>query len=351
MKQRRHDRIEVLAGAIILGEATDEERIEYRQHIADCPACLIAYGGEHELRRLHDVVTDAKETEVWEPDVRDAVLAHAQSRKKRVWRYGLGFFTACLLVALIGRFVAGSGLAQIGPTLADPIVVNWENNKIVFERRSVRDAKSPAPVPRMVVVHNIVQLPRATVPNGPPAKANVPVRTQKPQRHETEVALEQSTASDVGTSSSGMKAADSGAAVQPAIPVWRRGAVTRAHYASETTSFGATRSEAITIAPSYTIRDAEPEGGETAINPQPAQIAILEGAEGTSAFEVMVDENGAPTKCVITKASGWPVLDDAVCKAAMKIHYRAKMINGKPVPGVYRDAFTFRAAAQQQQQQ
>ncbi len=207
----------------------------------------------------------------------------------------------------------------------------------------MRDEKSPTPAPRMVVVHNIVQLPRVPAANTAPAKTSVPIHVQKSQRHETEVALEQSTASDVGRGSS-VKGSDSSDTIQSQIPVWRRGAV---HYGGETASFGATKSEPITIAPSYTIRDAAPDGGETAINPQPAQIAMLEGAEGTSAFEVVIDETGAPTKCIITKASGWPVLDDAVCKAAMKIHYRPKMINGKPVPGIYRDAFTFRAATQQ----
>ncbi|MBV8727789.1 MAG: energy transducer TonB, partial [Candidatus Eremiobacteraeota bacterium] len=252
-----------------------------------------------------------------------------------------------LLVSLIGHFVVGSGLAQIGPSLADPIVVNWESNKIVLERRSVRDEKSPTPAPRLLVVHNIVQLPRAAT-NNPPSKTNALVRPQKAQRHETQVALEQSTMSDAGTPSSPTKAATgNGDTIQPQIPIWRRGTVAHVHYAGAATSFGAVRPEAITIAPSYTVRDAAPEGGDTAINPQPAQIAILEGAEGTSAFEVMIDESGIATKCIITKASGWPVLDDAVCKAAMRIHYRPKMVNGKPVPGVYRDAFTFRAAQQQ----
>ncbi len=114
MKERRHDRTEVLAGAIILGEATDEERIEYRQHIAHCQACLITYGGEHELGRLHGVISEAKDGEVWEPDISSPVLARANSRTKRFARYGLGILAACLLVSLIGHFVVGSGLAQIG---------------------------------------------------------------------------------------------------------------------------------------------------------------------------------------------------------------------------------------------
>jgi TonB family protein len=98
--------------------------------------------------------------------------------------------------------------------------------------------------------------------------------------------------------------------------------------------------ESLQIAANYT-REIAPVGGETAINPQPAMIAYAEGAQGTTAFEVLVDERGTPTKCVITKSAGYPVLDVAVCKAAMKVRYTPKIVDGRAVPGVYRDAFTF----------
>jgi outer membrane biosynthesis protein TonB len=58
---------------------------------------------------------------------------------------------------------------------------------------------------------------------------------------------------------------------------------------------------------------------------------------------VSVDERGTPVKCTITKPSGYLVLDVAVCKAAMHARYTPRTINGRPVPGIYRDAFTFRS--------
>jgi TonB family protein len=70
-------------------------------------------------------------------------------------------------------------------------------------------------------------------------------------------------------------------------------------------------------------------------------IAYSEGADGTTVFEVRIDEHGNPTKCIITKPAGYTVLDDAVCKAAMKARYTPKLVDGRAVPGVYRDAFTF----------
>jgi TonB family protein len=100
--------------------------------------------------------------------------------------------------------------------------------------------------------------------------------------------------------------------------------------------------ESIAVAPSYIIRDVTPVGGVTAINPKPAPIAYAQGAEGTTAFEVAVDERGTPTKCTITKGSGYASLDVAVCKAAMGAKYTPRTVNGKPVASVYRDAFTFR---------
>jgi TonB family protein len=57
-----------------------------------------------------------------------------------------------------------------------------------------------------------------------------------------------------------------------------------------------------------------------------------------------VDDRGVPTKCTITKASGYLVLDEAVCRAAMRARFVPRTINGRAVLGIYRDAFTFRSS-------
>ncbi|HEY5257692.1 MAG TPA: energy transducer TonB [Candidatus Baltobacteraceae bacterium] len=85
-----------------------------------------------------------------------------------------------------------------------------------------------------------------------------------------------------------------------------------------------------------------PIGGEDAINPIPAPIAYVEDAQGTTAFEVFVDQRGVPIKCTITKTSSYEVLDSAVCKAAMAAHYTPRTIGSRAFPGTYSDAFTFR---------
>jgi TonB family protein len=111
----------------------------------------------------------------------------------------------------------------------------------------------------------------------------------------------------------------------------------------------AARAESMAMVPERTVvHDAMPIGGESAIVPHPSLIAYSEGAEGTTAIEVSIDDKGTPVKCTITKSSRYLVLDDAVCKAAMKVRYTPKTINGHPVAGVYSDAFTFRPSGDQQ---
>jgi TonB family protein len=94
-----------------------------------------------------------------------------------------------------------------------------------------------------------------------------------------------------------------------------------------------------------TIADVMPIGGEDAIVPHPSAAAYAEGAEGTTAFDVTVDKSGNPLKCTITKSSGFRVLDEAVCRAAMQARYSPRRVDGRAVTGTYRDAFTFRSNA------
>ncbi len=95
---------------------------------------------------------------------------------------------------------------------------------------------------------------------------------------------------------------------------------------------------------SAAVRDVTPVGGEGALVPHPPAIAYQEGAEGTTAFGVLVDRHGKPLGCTIEKSSGYKALDDAVCHAAMQARYVPRTIDGHAVDAVYRDAFTFRSS-------
>lgn len=335
MKFSPHERAEVLAGAIALGEATDAERIEYRVHLASCSQCLRRLGGEHELQRTSRVVADARGAEIWEPDLRSAV-ARSMTTNKRWARWGLSALGICFAISFFIHVLLVSGLARLTPSLAAPLVLNYGSTRIVLESREPAPAAKPTPpVRRLLVMHNVVQLSRAavTAPHvaalaaAPPEKGSVLQEIAQVTVHPAPAI------GDPGNSS---------------VPPWRRdGAAWTTVAKTTTTAFSESapqniaHAESIQIAATYSTREAAPLGGETAINPRPPMIAYDEGAEGTAVFEVMIDERGAPQKCVITRSSGYEVLDDTVCKAAMQAHYSPKTVSGQAVPGVYRDAFTF----------
>jgi TonB family protein len=100
--------------------------------------------------------------------------------------------------------------------------------------------------------------------------------------------------------------------------------------------------ESLAMLPSV-VRDVAPVGGDNAIAPRPARIAYYENAEGTTAVDISIDDRGSPVKCTVTKPSGFVVLDDSVCDAAMRVRYLPRTVNGRAVAGVYHDAFTFHA--------
>jgi TonB family protein len=328
VKHNVHDRIEAIAGAIALNEATDEERREYREHIASCAQCLEAFGGEHLIERVASTVACAREAEVWAPEIGDVVATRTR-RRSRVLRYGAGF-AGVAVAAAFGIHIATTS-PQSGRLAAVPVVT------VATVKPAPAQLLAAAPR-RLIVTHNVVQIARAPV-----SDAAVTAATQtndtKPRQLVTMTVHPEPTAAPPRA--------------ENATPVWRR-ADTAWRTVAQTTTTSVTETAPQTLTHSaeslqvanLPSRDVAPVGGESAINPQPAMIAYDEGAEGTSVFEVLVDERGIPTKCVITKSAGYPVLDDAVCKAAMKARYTPKIVEGRAVPGVYRDAFTFHMSDQ-----
>jgi hypothetical protein len=90
---------EILAGAIALGEAGDEQRHAYREHLSTCRHCLTAIGGEREIERVIGVVAQARDQERWQPDLRSA-RARVPSRR-RAWKWGAGLAAAAAFVVAI----------------------------------------------------------------------------------------------------------------------------------------------------------------------------------------------------------------------------------------------------------
>jgi len=335
VKSNVHDRIESIAGAIALGEASDAERLEYREHIASCSACLNALGGEREIERVATTVSTARDEEVWEPDLGDVVATRMRRRSKTL-RWGVSVFSVALAASFGMHALFAASIPHLSNSAAAPVVINAGVTRIVLEQNSAATPK-PAPVApaapqrRMIVTHNVVQIARAPMPAV--AAPALPVDS-KPRQLVTMTVHPQDAAPRTHKSN---------------VPVWRRDdtswrtvAQTTTTSVTETAPQSLTHSaESLQVYGNGITREVAPVGGETAINPQPPMIAYDEGAEGTTVFEVLVDDRGSPTKCVITKSSGYPVLDDSVCRAATKARYIPKTVDGRAVAGTYHDAFTF----------
>ena len=320
-----HKEIEVLAGAIALGEASDAERQTYRRHIAHCERCRAELGGEHELVRAAETVAAARESEVWEPQL-GSVLRRRSLSLSPVVRFAAAFAVTFALATAALHYVTVPAAQQLHA--AQPAA----STNVAAHRASTQPSLQ-APQRKLMVYHNVVQMARAPLApaTAPPAgAAQVPAKAP-------EIA-----AMTVYPQSAPQN--------RSSVPVWRE-PVWRTVARTTTTSVSETAPQRVSSAESLqlgTLRsltnDPRPLGGETAINPQPPMIAYAEGAEGTTAFEVLIDEHGQPTKCVITKPAGYRFLDEAVCKAAMKARYSPKTVDGRAVAGVYHDAFTFRVA-------
>ena len=321
-------RAEILAGAIALGEAVPAERDEYRLHIATCPECLRALGGEREIERVMARIADARATETWEPLPR---LRTARGS----WRWFAAGATAAAAVAamLIVGFRGGvREPAAMLRTAAAPVrhvtVAHVPAPRPIVRRTSPPIARPAAPARLLAVAapppRPAARIPRrddaVTVPAVKPApliaNADVPVWRRAEPMPSPQVAR----VPQVARAPQAAQVAQAPAQVS-AVPALSGNA------------------ESMSVSQPPSVREAFPLG---AIKPHPVYIPDEADAHGTAAFEVQVNEHGVPSKCTITRSSGYLVLDVAVCRAAMGARYAPRMVNGKATVGTYRDAFTFR---------
>lgn len=107
-----HDRFEVLAGALVLNEASPAERAEFALHAAACTVCSGAYADAADAASL---LQTAHEAETWRPHLRDAVLERIERR--RGWRVRFTFnslaIAAGLVFVLHVGFVTGLGARAV----------------------------------------------------------------------------------------------------------------------------------------------------------------------------------------------------------------------------------------------
>jgi TonB family protein len=306
---------EIAAGAIALDEATAAEREGYRLHLSRCSTCVEALGGEREIERVSGLVSRAREAETWQP-----AIAPLRSPRRKFGGLAWGFAAAAVAAvaaAVVALPHAGSagGSGQAIAVVPVPAL----RSQVGFVAHPVKGAavqSHAAPVPEkahsLIVVHNVVKLAApapATATRHASAQTVAAVRHPKPPAPQSPTSSDERTVADTGTTN---------------VPPQSQ------------------RAESLAMLPSV-VRDVAPVGGDHAIVPRPARIAYYENAEGTTAVDISVDDRGTPVKCTVTKPSGFLVLDDSVCAAAMHVRYVPRTVNGRAVPGVYRDAFIFQA--------
>lgn len=239
--KERCARAEVLAGAIALDEASAAEREEYRNHLATCPSCVRAFGGEREIERVMTRVAHARAAETWEP----------LPRRRASHAHVIPLRAAAIVLA--------------GAIVFAPQVVAVERMAVVPTYRVVlaRQTAPPRPAQRLIVVPSIASTP-------------IPA----PARNVAAGAFDEPVAQATAPASN--------------VPIWRRD-------------------------------EAMPAQNETSIpvfSGRADSIVMMQApADGTTGIEIAVDGHGAPVRCTVTKSSGRPEVDAAVCKAAMSARY------------------------------
>jgi hypothetical protein len=181
-----HDRFEVLAGAVILGEASDAERAQFAAHAAACALCGTAADDAGGVRAAF---ARARGAETWRPALGDPVARRLREAGNSRFHSTVGVLGAAVALSLALNVVFASGLSSrllgsfapppetYGPAanamrigLESPAPHRAANLPHAAVRFSGRVAQRSAPRARLAVS----RFPAATlaVKRTPPAPAN-----------------------------------------------------------------------------------------------------------------------------------------------------------------------------------
>jgi len=103
---REHDGFEALAGALALGEATQDERARFEAHASECAMCRDDVPA---LTRVGEIVSAARNGESWRPAIGSQLMARIRDerlRSSRLTLRALGWSVA-VSIALDAAFVSG----------------------------------------------------------------------------------------------------------------------------------------------------------------------------------------------------------------------------------------------------
>lgn len=370
MMRDAHVRFEIVAGAIALGEATPAEHAAFAEHYAACARCRATVGSDADLLAVRNIVVNAREGETWTPDLSAPVRVRMYADRHRKVKLAFGGFGVAVAASLALHFAIGSGFfARVQTAISDPPTITYQGRSVTLEPRSVARDRSEAahraqpdhtlvaraaPAAAQTVVL-VAQPPSLTttadqvvVKRAVPAKAKAEIA--KPSTAQRVIA--QLGAPALAPRGAGAPALGEHVTVRPGagdVPAFAPGQKSAANVvgatpqdASAAMPIRGTAPEVVAVAPSYISRDPVPEGGESSIPADYSELARDAQAEGTVGVEVAVDVNGTAQSCTIVSSSGFMVLDDLMCKAVKKVHFRPAMASGKPVPGTFRFSRTFK---------
>jgi hypothetical protein len=132
---RDHDAFEALAGAVMLGEATEAERARFDAHAATCDECRADVACAPVLVRA---VTQARRTETWRPSIANLILDRIRGTRKSRFRFTVGALGWAVAISIVFNFALASGLSmRFGSTPADDASSNVAAMTL--------DLESPAP--------------------------------------------------------------------------------------------------------------------------------------------------------------------------------------------------------------
>jgi len=166
---REHAVFEALGGAVLLGEASAEERTRFEKHAAGCGDCAEAARSQLPFERLRQ----ERDAESWRPDVGDALLARMRERRTRTMRLTFGALAYAAGFSIVLNVVAATGFAD---RLYERIEAASRPNPAIpaaFRTAHVQPVAGPA---RVVSVHRYIQRPLT---------APLPPRQPQPRSHQT----------------------------------------------------------------------------------------------------------------------------------------------------------------------
>ncbi len=142
---RAHARFETLAGALLLSEATSDERAEFEAHARGCGQCRDGPSVDLPLRGLME---SAGARETWQPSLAGDVYRRIAESRRRCWRAGLGTLGYAVAASLVLNvaFVTGFAGRALDALRVVPDFRYSATQPITLERRPVAVAPQVAPL-------------------------------------------------------------------------------------------------------------------------------------------------------------------------------------------------------------